>query len=222
MNTGRIFWGVFLLTVGALFLAHGVLPILIDWTTLWRFWPLALVLGGLSLLLRKHPARIVVTIVGAVLLGLFVYGLFSFLSPFEQRRQGEGREFTDRIEVPLAPSTTSASLALEFGAGRCTLSGGGNGLLEASASSSFGRYVLDQQTEGDAVRLALRFTSRRQIWKFWRAANTLDVRLSDVPVWTISLECGAARADVDLSDTKVQDLRVETGASSVQDRKSVV
>jgi hypothetical protein len=218
MNTGRIFWGVFLLVVGVLFLAHGVLPVLIDWTMLWKFWPLALVLGGCSLLLRKHRARFVVTIAGAVLLALFVYGLFSFLSPFEQRSHREGREFTDRIAVPLSPSVSSAALVLEIGAGRCLLSGGAEGLLEASASGTFGRYVLEQRTEGEEEQLALRLTSRDNSWKFWHGSNTIGVRLSELPLWSIALECGAARAEVDLSSCTIRDLHLKAGASSVKIR----
>jgi hypothetical protein len=215
MKTGRIFWGVFFLTVGVLFLGHGLLPVSLDWSAHWRFWPLVLVLMGLSLLLRNHPARWIFTVLAALLLALFVYGIFSFLSPFEWKGARDMREFTDRREVPLQPGITTASLVLEMGAGKCLLSGGGTGLLEASVSSSFGRYLFDQRTEGDAEFLVLRCTSRAKPWLAWRARNAVDIKLSDTPVWRIRLGCGATRADLDLRSSKIEDLRVEAGASDI-------
>jgi hypothetical protein len=156
-----------------------------------------------------------VTIIAGMLLGLFVYALFSFLSPFEDRGLRDGREFTDRIEVPLPPSVASATLALEVGAGRCQISSGSPKLLEASTSSNAGRFILDQRTDGDIEHLGLRLASTHQPWRFWRARNSIDVKLSDVPVWRLELTCGAARVNADLSACKVEEVRIEGGASSL-------
>jgi hypothetical protein len=218
MKTGRIFWGVSLLTVGLLFLAHGVIPVFLDWNTLWRWWPLALVLAGFSLLLREHRARIIIPIVGGILLALFVYGLFSFLSPFERDDHGDGKEFTGRIEAPMPPSVSTASLTLEVGAGRVHLAGGAAALLEASSSGTLGKYVLEQHTEGKEEQLQLRLVSPNRPWRLWRTSHLVEVRLSNLPEWSIAVECGAARADIDLSSCTVRNLRLETGASSLHIR----
>ena len=39
--------------------------------------------------------------------------------------------------------------------------------------------------------------------------------MSDVPLWDIALDCGAARADLDLTALKVREVRIEAGASTV-------
>ncbi len=218
MKTGRLFWGVFFVAVGALFLAHGMLADVLDWPSLWRFWPLVLVLIGLSLLLRSHPARWIVTALSALLLALIAYTLFSFLSPFEGEREARLKDLTERVDVPLRPETASAALTIETGASRCRVAGGGAGLLEVSSSSSVGKYDLDRRSEGDTEYLGLRFRAVERPWRVFRSENALDVRLHEQPVWRITLECGATRADLDLTSCIVEDLRVQSGASSISVR----
>ena len=51
------FWGILLIFLGAVFLLQtfNVLPWEL-WTTLWRFWPVLLVITGIGILLRRyHP-----------------------------------------------------------------------------------------------------------------------------------------------------------------------
>jgi hypothetical protein len=218
MKTGRIFWGVFFLTVGALFLLDRWLPIGIDWMEIWRFWPLILVLIGCSLLLRKSWMRVVLAAASAVLLACIVYALFSFVSPFEMRRSYEGRDFTQRSDIPFEPGTESASLTIDLGAARCMVRGDTPELIAVEGTSTIGAYELDRSGGNGSEELRLRLVPHRNGFRFWRARNLVDVRLNTKPVWSVILKCGASTADLDLSAHRVEEVHVSAGASRVRVR----
>ena len=79
------FSGIILLFLGILFLLQttGVLPWAL-WETLWRYWPIVLILIGLRILLRKmHPWLLglitVVILAATLLLAIWQYGDIVFV-----------------------------------------------------------------------------------------------------------------------------------------------
>src|SRR6187455_2221386 len=85
VNRGLVFWGVALITAGAVALAlqAGWIDgaVLRD---LWRFWPIALILIGLAIIAARTPFALVATVVAAVVLGGFAGSLFAgFPNGFE-------------------------------------------------------------------------------------------------------------------------------------------
>lgn len=69
-HRGLLFWGLALITGGAVALAAQQGYIDRDWLTgAWRLWPLILVAIGLSIMLARTPAAIVGTIVAALVVG---------------------------------------------------------------------------------------------------------------------------------------------------------
>lgn len=69
-HRGLLFWGLALITGGAVALAAQQGYIDRDWLSgAWRLWPLILVAVGLSILLARTPAAIVGTIVAALVVG---------------------------------------------------------------------------------------------------------------------------------------------------------
>lgn len=80
-----VFWGVFLLFLGAVFLLQtfNVLPWRL-WDTLWRFWPVLLVIAGFGILLRRtHPwlmaAITLLLLVASLLIAIAFHGTSLFV-----------------------------------------------------------------------------------------------------------------------------------------------
>ncbi|MFH0941976.1 MAG: DUF5668 domain-containing protein [Chloroflexota bacterium] len=80
------FWGICLLFLGAVFLLQtfNVLPWRL-WETLWRFWPVLLIIAGLSVLLRgNHPwltaLVTLVLLIASLLIAIALYGGPLFIS----------------------------------------------------------------------------------------------------------------------------------------------
>ena len=74
-----LFWGIFLLTLGVLFLARRAGWLDVDWHSLVNLWPLLLILAGVNLILerRGNPAAFVTTVMLAVAVPATLFGFLS-------------------------------------------------------------------------------------------------------------------------------------------------
>ena len=74
-----LFWGVFLLTMGILFMARRAGWLDVDWHSLVNLWPVLLILAGVNLILerRGNPAAFVTTIMLAVAVPTTLFGFFA-------------------------------------------------------------------------------------------------------------------------------------------------
>ena len=74
-----LFWGIFFLTLGVLFLARRAGWLDVDWHSLVNLWPVLLILAGVNLILerRSNPAAFVTTIMLAVAVPATLFGFLS-------------------------------------------------------------------------------------------------------------------------------------------------
>jgi hypothetical protein len=74
-----LFWGIFLLTLGILFLARRNDWLDVNWHTLVDLWPVLLILAGVNVILERmgNPAAFVTTVMLAVAVPVTLFGLFS-------------------------------------------------------------------------------------------------------------------------------------------------
>lgn len=196
------------------------------WATLWRYWPILLVLLGLELLLvgRASWGAVLFTLLVLMILGA-ISGGFSTFNWFGPARGG----------IPFSSGATgveqglegaqAADIYLTFGAGRLEISGGaGEGMLAEGSLESDGEVQLSRRYQvNDGVgRLDLQLEGPRGGRWFFPGpgtANALTVRLSDqIPIQRLEINAGAAEENLDLSSLQLQRLDLETGASSVRAR----
>ena len=74
-----LFWGLFLLTLGVLFLARRAGWLDVNWHSLTNLWPVLLILAGVNIILerRGNPAAFVTTVMLAVAVPITLFGFFS-------------------------------------------------------------------------------------------------------------------------------------------------
>ncbi|MDB5243311.1 MAG: hypothetical protein JWP57_3936 [Spirosoma sp.] len=74
-----LFWGIFLLTFGVLFLARRAGWLDVDWHSLVNLWPVLLILAGINMILerRRHSAAFITTIMLAVAIPTTLFGFFA-------------------------------------------------------------------------------------------------------------------------------------------------
>ncbi|KAB7727871.1 hypothetical protein F5984_19060 [Rudanella paleaurantiibacter] len=89
MNRG-LFWGIFFITIGLLFLGRNLGWLAIDWETIRNLWPLLLILAGINMILerRGNQAAVVSTVLLAVALPV---ALFSFVGRNRHWNNDENR-----------------------------------------------------------------------------------------------------------------------------------
>ncbi|MCX6217518.1 DUF5668 domain-containing protein [Spirosoma sp.] len=78
-RTNGLFWGIFLLTLGVLFLARRAGWLDVDWHSLVNLWPVLLILAGVNLILerRGNPAAFITTVMLAVAVPTTLFGFFA-------------------------------------------------------------------------------------------------------------------------------------------------
>ncbi|MBC7571297.1 MAG: hypothetical protein H7319_16430 [Spirosoma sp.] len=99
-----LFWGIFLLTLGVLFLARRAGWLDVDWHSLVNLWPVLLILAGVNLILerRGNPAAFVTTVMLAVAVPTTLFGFFShnrnrddFNNEWRWNNDGDDEEMND-------------------------------------------------------------------------------------------------------------------------------
>jgi hypothetical protein len=217
-----------LIVLGVVFLLNTmeVLPWNV-WESLWRLWPLVLVLIGLELLLgRGNPwlsGLIAVFVIGAALVLILLTGVllpvYRFGAPLVN---GQGQPVvvqTSEIQVPLA-GARQASVTVRFGAGQLDLSalpGDTGSLVEGSLTDVAGRSVAAPRVtrQGDRVDVSIQGPEGGSVIPSVNQEN-LQLRLNSGLPLDLRLQGGATTADLDLRQLQGQNLYVELGASTVR------
>lgn len=199
--------GVILVALGVVLLLNnlGVLPWGV-WRTLWRFWPVILVLIGLNILWGgRSPWLIllitVVVLAGVVALAVRVHALSPEAAPvsFSQSLQGVER----------------AEIEVEFGAGDLlvgSLPPKSAQLVEGTARPSVEQEFRVRRGTGE---LKLRVPGRQPFWRAGDQGPRLEAMLSTGVPLDLTVRAGAANVRLDLGSLKVNRLLIETGASRI-------
>jgi hypothetical protein len=175
MNRG-LFWGIFFVTIGLLFLARNLGWLAIDWETVRNLWPVLLILAGINLILerRGNQAAIVTTVLLAVAAPI---ALFSFVNRhhdrwehrWDDRDRDNDNDNDDDMDVDLdidsdeeddtrtenvskfteamTPDTPEAVLKFGGGAGRFTIDETTSNLIEAEAKQTVGTYKMEVERD---------------------------------------------------------------------------
>lgn len=208
INRGLVFWGVALITAGAVALAIQAGVISGDQARLWwRFWPVALIVVGLAVIAARTP----LALAGVLVAGLVVGGLGGSLVAGwpEGLSIGCGGQAAEQLNAD-GSFGASAEVELDFNCGDLAVAMAGGSDWELDA-----RYTDDSRpnvTSGDgSLRIAAEgggfpFGAERQEW---RVTLPTDVDLA------LEVEANAAGSDLDLADGSFSSLGIDTNAGSV-------
>ncbi|MBI2957994.1 MAG: hypothetical protein HYY32_04040 [Chloroflexi bacterium] len=198
--------GLVLLFLGVLFLLQNLGVVGWDvWGTLWRFWPVLLIVIGLGLIWgRRSPWLMfglsVALLAGAVLVAIFTAGTTGPATT--SFKQSLSRMDSARVEV-------------RFGAGELSVGSlpeSSVNLVEATGSPDLkGEFRLRDHTGV----LTLEAPGRGWNWFGGGREIRLDAELSRrIPI-ELAVRTGASHGRIDLSDLKVTSLTMEVGASTL-------
>ncbi len=201
-------WGIFLLFLGIVFLLQSlnVLPWGL-WETLWRFWPVLIIIVGLVILLRRFNvwlvSLLVLALFGACLgIAIWQYGL----SPLTG-------VITKNYSEPLG-SLQRAQIEAGFTAGSLTvgsLSSGSSNFVEADyevrngESSMKADFLRQGDSEGN-LNLSVERLDRR----FWdRGGIRWVVNFTRRIPLAISIKSDVSNVDLNLSELEVIELHLD-------------
>ena len=207
---GVSIWGIFLLFLGIVFLLQTLNVLRWGlWGTLWRFWPVLIIIIGLGILLRRYNAWLVSLLVLAVLgacLGIAIWQYGPSLS--------SGMVTKDYSE-PLG-DIERAQIEIDFSAGSITIGSlppGSSNFVEAASEVRNSRKTMSvdfHQQDGEG-KLYLSTVNQR----FWGELGIRwDVNFTrNIPL-AISIKSAASNVELDLSALKVTKLRLDVDAGN--------
>ena len=209
LNRGLVFWGVAFITAGAVALAIQAGAITGEAARdLWRFWPVALIVIGLSVIAARTPLAMAATVVA----GLVVGGLGGTLVsgfPEGMNLGCDGEPEETLTQEGSFDDSADVFLNLDCGSLDVTTAAGSDWSLNARHASDAAPDVeaddgsLRVESEGGA---AFGFTEARQAW---------DVVLPTDPTLDLEVDANAATSTLALDDGTFTSLTVDANAGEV-------
>lgn len=236
MNKEKIEWGVILMGVGLVLLLDNIGVINFHWGSVFRLWPVILIVLGLNMLMPRTGVGSVMTLVVTVAAVVFLLYAGSTGSrfhwwgenPSEYRayeRSGSRSTWLneDRKSVMSSdynPFIHTAKLSIKGGAVEYDIDDPTTDyLVWAENNQSEGEQNMHflQVREDDVDSTAnVTFHMREGKWNMKSVQHESTIRMHPSPVWAIDLNMGAGSADFDLRKYKVSALDVNCGAASVK------
>ena len=209
---GGLIFPILLVIVGVVLLLQttGVLPWSL-WSTLWRFWPVLVILAGLSIVLRNAPAWVMPSIALLALAGV-VGAAVAIEWPFTKPTT-----YTSSFTEPLG-GLERARVEVDFGAGKLSV----GSLPESSENLAEGQFggarkvnaTLDRR--GSEATLKLSRTSRAFFWG--SVEEEWDIQLSPRVAIGLDVDTGASDVELDLTDLQVDKFSLDIGAARARVR----
>ena len=212
MNTSRIFWGTLWIVAGGLILLTKLDLLSLPIGSIWRLWPLVLVLWGVGILVGGKAVRALLAVLAAILVALIIFGAWQEWGWWEHMP----RELTSQTFMETYDTTVHrASLRFASGAGTFTIRDTCDALFRAETETDYGKYAVTSREGNSSKSVTL---SLEDHVSGFRAGgrNRVDMRMRPGPLWAVNLEVGAAKLDADLSPFAVDDVDIRTGAADVR------
>jgi len=205
-------WGILLLFLGIIFLLQNlnVLPWGL-WGTLWHFWPVLIIIIGVSILLRYHNVWLVSTLILVLLfacLGITVWQ-YGASPPAEK--------ITTTYSEPLG-SLEQAQIGIDFSGGRLTMNSlpyASLNFVETGSGMRSGDKGLKAEFSRRGSEGELHLSLERGRWEFWsKGENSWQVRFNrNIPL-TLDVKSAASNVNLDLSQLQPTELDMDVDLSN--------
>lgn len=225
MKAKNIIWGLVLVLIGTLFILKNLEVIYFSWHSIWRLWPLVLVLIGVTILPVKEGIKIALTVVVLIIGAIFLisypmqdegHGGWSFNRNWDEWKDKEDQddsEIDQKIFEDYDTTIHMADLVFDAAAGNFKIDQSTEELFEFEREGNLGKYTYSIKDLGSKREINIGLEEGRITSGDFK--NQVKMKLNQNPVWDIKVDVGAANIDLDLSSFKVSGLKIDGGASSI-------
>lgn len=222
MKTSHIFWGVFFLAIGGLLLLANFTDLNFTWESAWKFWPMVLVLIGVSILVKNQIGKNITAGLAGIILALTLYASFSATTNIFHNDIGfvfddnyNAVYDTTYFNEDFSDSIKTATINFNGGAGNFKLLTPTDRLAEFRTAGYEGNYKLDRNDND--THSDINFNMKQTKFKFGKKnhSNSVDISLNQKPDWELNFDVGAASLDLDLTPYKVSKVDIDMGAAAL-------
>lgn len=232
MKTEKIVWGLILVFIGGIFLLKNFDVIDFDWFSVFRFWPLILIIVGVNMLFSRTDfaagpyVGIALTVGVLAFIGymgsrpangpnMYKYN-FNFDDDRDERDWKDSKWNTTTLTEPMTASIRETDLSIRGGATSFEISDTTALLVNAVVRSKGSNFTLTSRSRDSAKIVDLNMNTRRRNGIHLKDfdGNKATISLNTRPLWNIDVNVGAGESDFDLSRFRVKSLEFKGGAAS--------
>ncbi len=221
MKTSNIFWGVFFVAIGGLVLLGNLTDLNFTWNSAWKFWPMVLILIGVSILVKNQIGKGIVAGLAALVLALTLYASVSattnLIDDDFEINFGDDVVYYDTtyFSQEFLDSIKTATLNFSAGAGGFKMLLPTDKLIDFKTEGVKDNYRMNRNDAGSHTDLS--FEMKETKIKFGKSnyKNYVEMSLNSVPEWDLNFDVGAASLDLDLTPYKIGKIDVDMGAASL-------
>ena len=206
MKTSHIFWGTLFIVLGLLVLLNNFSAINLHWENLWQFWPILLVLIGISMLVKNKYGKSALAGAAAILLALliftsvklstdFIKGDFELTLNDDEDYNFAITEYSESFDTSIA----KAKLYLDAGLGSFNIGDTTSELIFVKTEGIEKNYKLTKSDYDNVSKLKLKMKKTTFHLGKNKFKNRVEIALNENPTWDINIDGGAAAMNLDLT-----------------------
>lgn len=234
MNYRKLFWGMILIIIGTLFILRNLGVVWFHWHDIWQFWPVFIIIWGVSLLPIKALYRLLLSF-AAIVIGIILVDQYGnhgpvfhwhdngvyFYRHFDDDDDDDDNDKTWRYSGEVEGNKFEtmnnaikyAEFNMQIGAGEFDLIGSTDKLVDCDFTKE-DLYRLKSKTITDRAIVDLSIIDHE--WEGRDIRNNVTIRMNTVPEWTLDLDVGAADLNMDLRPFNVSKIALDGGASALE------
>ena len=210
--------GIILITIGIIALMVTFFDLKIVWSELAKFWPIFLIIFGVSILplnkLLKSISVIILILLSCVLYYNNVNDNMSSMSSFSYDMIEEGVNVQEFSE-PYNHNVKTAGVELNYGAGTLFLSSPVDYLVKATNASNYIIQDLSVKYEKDHAEIEFEGGNNVTVNGKDFKSNNFNIALNENPIYDFEINLGACNMNFDFTEYKVSDVEVNCGACDI-------
>lgn len=217
MKTTSLFWGAFFIALGGLILYDNITSLAFHWNFIIKLWPLILIFWGVGFLFKESSIRWIISGSNGLLFALVIFAGYKLAIGFNWEHDFDDDDYTVHNYVrPYSENIDSATLNIDAGIGEFYIHDTSSELFEANIDGVFQNYSFDYDTNerSENINLSLEEGNIKVRWDDFK--NKINAKMNINPVWDLDLDISAARIDLDLSKYKIDNFKIESGASDIR------
>ena len=213
--------GIILIAIGIIALLVTFFDFKIDWEELAKFWPVFIIIFGVSLLplnkILKSVCVIVIILISCLIYCNEVNGNEKLPDEMTSELLMEEDVETQEFSSPFKDNTTEASVEVNYGAGMLYLNSPVEELVKARNISNQMVQKFYLEYEGSHADIVFDVEDDNyQVNDIEEVkSNRFDISLNQTPIYDFELNLGASELNFDFSEYKVSDIEINSGASNI-------
>ncbi len=222
MKTSHIFWGLLFIGLGLLILINNFSTLFMDWSTIWKLWPLVVVLLGLSLLVKHKYGKSLIAGLAAIILALAIFASFKTATHFFRNDfeivfdEDSNYEFdTTEYREPMDSALTFSFFNFDAGAGSFIIKESTDNLFYAKTVGKKDNFHLKRIDSDSSSQIDFGMHRTKVRFGLDNYKNKVMMNFNQNIIWDFSFNIGAASMDFDLTELKTKNVYVDMGAASL-------